>query len=84
VASAETVPYYVMPYVEGETLRDRLGRTGTMRTAEAVRLTVEIANALAKAHKTGIVYRDIRHDDPVDRRTQALGGRCRVAAHKQL
>jgi serine/threonine-protein kinase len=52
--------YYVMPFLEGETLRDRLARTGPLPVTEVVRLTGEIADALAKAHKAGVVHRDIK------------------------
>ena len=52
--------YYVMPYVDGETLRDRLTRGGELPVHEAVRLIGEITDALAAAHKGGVVHRDIK------------------------
>ncbi len=55
--------YYVMPYIGGETLREYLAHKGSLTTAETVRLTAEIANALAKAHKAGIVHRDIKPEN---------------------
>jgi tRNA A-37 threonylcarbamoyl transferase component Bud32/TolB-like protein len=56
----ETLSYYVMPFVEGETLRERLARSGRLPVPEVVRLTGEIADALAKAHRAGVVHRDIK------------------------
>ena len=60
---SEVLPYYVMPFVEGETLRERLARTGQLAVPEVVRLTGEIADALAKAHKVGVVHRDIKPEN---------------------
>jgi len=55
--------YYVMPYVEGETLRDRLARSGELPVTEAVRLLGEIAEALAAAHQRGVTHRDIKPEN---------------------
>ena len=55
--------YYVMPYVEGESLGERLARDGELPVAEAVRLLGEVADALAHAHAYGIVHRDIKPDN---------------------
>src|SRR5437762_8202331 len=52
--------YYVMPYVEGETLRDRLEREGQLPLEEAVRITREAASALSYAHSHDVVHRDIK------------------------
>jgi len=55
--------YYVMPYVEGETLRERLTRQGELPVPEAVRLLGEIAEALSVAHRAGVVHRDIKPEN---------------------
>ncbi len=52
--------YYVMPVVEGESLRDRLQREKQLPIAEAVRLAREVAEALGHAHAHGIVHRDVK------------------------
>ena len=55
--------YYVMPYVEGETLRDRIARSGELPVTDALRLLGEITEALAVAHKAGVVHRDIKPEN---------------------
>src|SRR5688500_3133406 len=55
--------FYVMPYVEGETIRHRLEREGPLPIDEAVRITREVADALAFAHARGIVHRDIKPEN---------------------
>jgi formylglycine-generating enzyme required for sulfatase activity/cephalosporin-C deacetylase-like acetyl esterase len=55
--------YYVMPFAEGESLRERLSRDGPLPIAEATRLIREVADALAYAHKQGVVHRDIKPDN---------------------
>ncbi|HSM61343.1 MAG TPA: protein kinase [Longimicrobiales bacterium] len=54
------VLWFTMPLVEGETLRDRLDREPRLPVDEAVRLLVEVADALDYAHRHGIVHRDIK------------------------
>jgi Tol biopolymer transport system component len=55
--------YYVMPYIEGETLRDRLNRETQLGVEEAVRLTTEVADALDYAHRQGVIHRDIKPEN---------------------
>ncbi|MGH7525035.1 MAG: protein kinase domain-containing protein [Gemmatimonadales bacterium] len=52
--------YYVMPYVEGESLRDRLLREKQLPIADAVRILKGVADALAYSHARGVVHRDIK------------------------
>jgi serine/threonine protein kinase len=55
--------FYVMPFIEGESLRDRLKREGRLPVRDAVRILREVADALAYAHEHGIVHRDIKPDN---------------------
>jgi Tol biopolymer transport system component len=52
--------FYVMPYIEGETLRERIDRDKQLPVDEAVRIAKAVANALHTAHEAGIVHRDIK------------------------
>jgi eukaryotic-like serine/threonine-protein kinase len=55
--------WYTMPYVEGESLRDRLRRETQLPVDESVRLAGEVADALTYAHRLGIVHRDIKPEN---------------------
>ena len=55
--------YYVMPFVEGESLRDRLNREHQLPVDEAVRIAREVADALGYAHAAGIIHRDIKPEN---------------------
>jgi TolB-like protein/tRNA A-37 threonylcarbamoyl transferase component Bud32 len=57
---AEGLLYYVMPYIEGESLRERIKREGQLPVEEALRLAREISEALAYAHAQGVVHRDMK------------------------
>jgi serine/threonine-protein kinase len=58
-----TVLYYVMPFVEGESLRDRLTRERTIPVPEALQIAREVADALDYAHARGIIHRDIKPEN---------------------
>jgi len=60
---ADGLFYLVMPYVEGESLRDRLDREGALPLEQAVTVALEIADALAYAHDSGLVHRDIKPEN---------------------
>jgi eukaryotic-like serine/threonine-protein kinase len=55
--------YYVMPYVEGETLREKLDRETQLGVEEAVRIATEVADALDYAHRHGVIHRDIKPEN---------------------
>src|SRR5436309_980018 len=55
--------YYVMPYVEGESLRTRLERENQLPLEDAVRIATEVAEALAYAQREGVVHRDIKPEN---------------------
>ena len=53
-------PYYVMPFVDGESLRDTLDRERQLSVRDAVRIASQVASALDYAHRHGVVHRDIK------------------------
>ena len=59
-ARRPTLLYYVMPYIEGETLRGRLAREGPLPLDSALRILREVASALGYAHANGVVHRDVK------------------------
>ena len=61
-SSAELL-YYVMPYVEGETLRDRLNREKQLGVEQAAEIACSVAAALDYAHRHGVIHRDIKPDN---------------------
>ncbi len=60
---ADGLLYYVMPYVAGESLRNRLAREKQLPVDDAVRLSKEVASALDYAHRQGVVHRDIKPEN---------------------
>jgi TolB-like protein/tetratricopeptide (TPR) repeat protein len=61
--TADGLPYYVMPYVEGESLRARMTRERQLGLEDALRITHEVAAALGHAHARGIIHRDIKPEN---------------------
>ncbi|UCF41558.1 MAG: protein kinase [Gemmatimonadota bacterium] len=55
--------YYVMPYVEGQSLRDKLAKEGELPVGEAVRIIRDVVDALTAAHALGVVHRDIKPEN---------------------
>jgi serine/threonine-protein kinase len=60
---ADSFLYYVMPYIAGESLRERLTREGELPVPEAVRIARAVASALGAAHRRGVVHRDIKPEN---------------------
>src|SRR4029434_5851230 len=58
-----TLLYYVMPFVEGESLRDLLARAAQLPVEDALQLAREVADALAYAHGQGVIHRDIKPEN---------------------
>lgn len=61
--AADGFLFYVMPYIKGETLRDKLNRETQLGVEEAVRIAREVADALDYAHRNGVVHRDIKPEN---------------------
>ncbi len=61
--TADGFLYYVMPFIDGETLRSKLNRETQLGIGEAVKLTVAVADALDYAHRHGVIHRDIKPEN---------------------
>ncbi len=61
--AADSFLYYVMPFVEGESLRNRLSREKQLPIHDAVRIATEVAGALDYAHRHGVIHRDIKPEN---------------------
>lgn len=60
------LPFYVMPYVKGESLREHLLRSGELSVPETIRILRDVASALAYAHREGVVHRDIKPENIIE------------------
>jgi Tol biopolymer transport system component len=60
---ADSFLFYVMPFVEGESLRDRLTREKQLPIQDAVRIATEVAGALDYAHRHGVIHRDVKPEN---------------------
>ena len=60
VSGADPLRFLVLEYIEGETVADRLARSGAIVPGEALRIAIEICDALDRAHRSGIVHRDLK------------------------
>ncbi|HXG70208.1 MAG TPA: protein kinase [Gemmatimonadaceae bacterium] len=69
---ADGLLFYVMPYVEGISLRDRIQREKQISIADAVRISSEVASALDYAHRHGVIHRDIKPENILLHDGQAL------------
>jgi serine/threonine-protein kinase len=70
--AAPGIVYYVMPYIEGESLRDRLQREKQLPVETALQITCDVADALTYAHGRGIVHRDIKPENILLERDHAV------------
>ena len=70
--AADNLLYYVMPYVDGPSLRDRLAKEGELPIGEAVRILRDVADALTEAHRHGVVHRDLKPENVMLRGRHAL------------
>jgi eukaryotic-like serine/threonine-protein kinase len=61
--AADSFLFYVMPFVEGESLRDRLTREKQLPIADVVRIATEVGGALDYAHRHGVIHRDIKPEN---------------------
>ncbi len=71
--------YYVMPYIEGESLRQRLTREQQLQVEDALEITRHVASALGYAHGIGVVHRDIKPENVMLHQGEAVVTDCGIA-----
>src|ERR1019366_266055 len=64
--------FYVMPFVDGQSLREKLVKEGELPVHDAVRILRDVADALSEAHKHGVVHRDLKPENVMIRGRHAL------------
>jgi serine/threonine protein kinase len=72
VGKADGVLYYTMPYIQGESLRERLEREETLPISDVIRIMRDVADALSHAHALGVIHRDIKPENILLVRHHAL------------
>ena len=70
--AADSFLFYVMPFIDGESLRDRLNREKQLPISDALRIATEVASALHYAHRHGVIHRDIKPENVLLHDGQAL------------
>src|SRR3954470_1017816 len=70
--AVDNLLYYVMPYVDGPSLRDKLAKQGELPIGEAVRILRDVPDALTEAHRHGVVHRDLKPENVMLRGRHAL------------
>ena len=84
---ADGVLFYVMPYLEGETLAQRVAREQQLPVSEAMRITTEVVSALRYAHERGVLHRDIKPANIMLTGGHAVvmdSTRCSPARHRSM
>lgn len=81
---ADGLLYYVMPFVDGESLRERLDREGPLQLDQAIRIASDVAEAIQAAHDQGVIHRDIKPANVLLSRGRALVADFGIARAAEL